>query len=243
MQQLKSDEALERPSFEKIFESALDRGVCTSRVDLCERAGLTKQTFNHLRNGSRSSLQTWVRLAMAADLSPSGLFVPRFWRAGMGTASLRLDEDAMHRRRIRRVDWSKVRTEANAQLSSPTPLSLAQLAKHVQTDERYMRRALGNVAREVRNAGRDAATRELRKQVESVARLLTREVCRFRQAHKTISARSLARAIGRSHETIVFGLAMRRVATDVGLATLANYGRKRLVDRHIDSIVLSAHRL
>jgi hypothetical protein len=83
LQRLPADCSPNSPDIQRVVESAVRRGLVDSGAELARSAGIAKATLSGLISGQRGGLDTYLRLAVAADVGLAGLFVPRLWREGI----------------------------------------------------------------------------------------------------------------------------------------------------------------
>lgn len=183
------------PDLRKVINSAVERQICSGTMEFLEFAGIPKGTFSALINGEKGSLDLWLRVALAADLSLPGLFHSDFWCSDVNGQSVRWRPCFTTRKRRHLLEWDSIRQTVRDLIASENPTTLYQLGKKLRIDPKHLRKGLGTLAEDL-NA--DAAAKNARSrtaEIKALSERLAEERDRLHQAGARVSARALARGI------------------------------------------------
>jgi transcriptional regulator with XRE-family HTH domain len=200
----------------KVIRSAVDRGVCSGTIDLARRAQISKSTLSALLHGQKAGLDTWVRIALAADVSLPGLFAPDLWAENVTGKCLSWRSVQSEARQRPPLDWYGVRQDVIRRIEGPDAISVYELGRTLHADAKYLKVKLGPLALRLNEAAAAQRRRDLMEHVSSIALRIREEAAELRAEGRRVSARSLARRTGQARASIAFVLALREAAADIG---------------------------
>lgn len=210
-------EPLGRPSLRKVIDSAVRRRICVGTCQFQRQCGISKGVLSSLLNGGRASLQVWIRVSLAADVSLPGLFAPELWRENVSGRSVTWRPGALSKRRVRRVDWEHVRSEVQEALRSGDTPGAFRMARELQLDPGFFKKMVGPLASQLDEAARGMSSRARRQNVSDLQDRLVVEAKQLALAGCRVSARALARQVGLPRHSLEFVLAIRAAAQRIGI--------------------------
>jgi TniQ len=235
LQDLRKDDLVLPPRLHDAAASAVQRGRCRSRHDFAKRTGIDMSMFTHAAKGGLSSVNLAVRVAATAGLSLAGLLVPRLWGEipirGIGNTD---DLDVPLRPYRCALNQAAVRNEIAAQLRSRYPISPGKLARDLGVYPRHLVRAAGEKVDMLSHAYRAGLKRLRDDRARALADRLVVEAGALRSQGLKVSAHKLARRVRLDYTNVVFTLAMRLASPALG-ARYADYGRNRILKRHLEA--------
>jgi hypothetical protein len=223
-----ADEPLTRPDMRRIIHSAVDRGVCSGTMELTRRAQISKSTLSALLHGRKVGLDTWVRIALAADVALAGMFAPDLWEEGVFGKCVSWRSAQSKDRQRPAVDWEWVQRDALRRIEGPDAVSVYELSRTLETDPQHLKRKLGPLAARLNEAAAMQRRRDQTRRVSSLAQRIREKAAEMREAGRRVSARSVARHLDQKRMSITFVLAYREAAADIGQAPIL--GRARMKD-------------
>lgn len=231
LQQRGPVEPLRQPDMRRIIRSAVDRGVCSGTMELVRRAQISKSTLSALLHGQKAGLDTWVRVALAADVSLPGLFAPTLW-AECVTGDCHSWRSVQSEARQRPpLDWDGVRQDVIRRIEGSDAVSVYELGRTLSADATYLKFKLGPLALRLNEAAAAQRRRDLVEHVSSLALRVREAAAEMRAGGRRVSARSLARHIGQRRLSIAFVLAFREASADIGRPPIR--GRARIEDSRL----------
>lgn len=227
LQALGPDAVLTIPKLRKVIQSAVDRGVCSGTIELVRRAQISKSTLSALLQGSKAGLDTWVRIALAADVSLAGLFAPELWAEGVRGTCISWRSELSEARRRPSLDWDAVRRDVGGRLERSEPISIYALGKLLSADPMHLKKQLGPLAEELQVAASKRRAAELAETAKSLAQKIRGEAVALRENGSRISARSIAKRVSQGRASIVFVMAFQEVAAEIGHSPIRGRSRTR----------------
>ena len=211
----------------RVIQSAVDRGLCAGTIEFVRRAQISKSTLSSLLRGQKAGLDTWVRIALAADLSLPGLFAADLWEEGVTGVSVSWRSVLSEARQRAPLDWDCVRRDVLRSIEGSDAISVYELARVLHADPQYLKFKLGPLAARLNEAAAVRSRRDRREQVAALAARVRKEAAELYAVGRRVSARSLARRLGQGRVSHAFVLAYREAAADIGKAPILGSARLR----------------
>jgi hypothetical protein len=201
---------LRKPDLRRVIESATARGVCAGTEHFLRIAHISKGTFSGLIHGAKGSLDLWVRVALAADVSLAGLFAPELWAENVRGESISWLRRLTPIRRWRSLDWDDIRQQVTAQIESGNAESFNAFSARLGVDAAHLRRVLGRrLVDRFNKAAAAKRDRESSAEVLALAAQLVKETSSMVDRGVRPSARALARRLSRGRQSSIFVAALR----------------------------------
>jgi hypothetical protein len=195
-QRLGPDESPRAPDVRRLIESAIRRGIFDTRAALALEAGISKGTLHlYEHQGGNASLDCLARLALAADVSLAGLFMPNHWSEGVAGGSAGNCSGLKARRSRPRRDWSAIEARAEKSLVSDAPMTTAELARVLGTCPVYLRKRLGDKAAQMDEAVRSRAEQLRLDAASRLAQVIVEKAGDLVASGVRVSARRLATSV------------------------------------------------
>jgi len=221
------------PNFRRVITSAVSRGICSGTIDLVRKAQLSKATLTSLLRGEKAGFDTWVRVALAADVSLAGLFAPELWDEGKAGTGLSWRSRLSLARQRPPLDWVEVRRSVEVMLESEQPLEIAVLARRLAVDAKHLKSRLGDLAPRLQQAAALRRKGDEARAVSTMAQKIEEEITARKASGRRVSARSLAQRLDVSRHGVVFAQAFN--AASAVLRGRGYIGRKKLLTRSATS--------
>lgn len=195
-QRLGPDEFPRAPDVRRLIESAIRRGIFDTRSALALEARISKGTLDlYEHQGGNASLDCLARLALAADVSLAGLFMPNQWSEGVAGGSAGNCSGLKARRSRPRRDWSAIEASAESSLVSDAPMTTAEFARVLGTCPVYLRKRLGDKAAQMDEAVRSRAEQLRLDAASRLAQVIVEKAGDFVARGVRVSARRLAASV------------------------------------------------
>ena len=220
LQALDPDAVLTVPDLRKVIRSAVERGVCSGTIELVRRAQISKGTLSALLHGYKAGLDTWVRIALAADVSLAGLFAPELWAEGVRGICISWRSELSENRRRPSLDWDAVRRDVGDRLERADPIGIYALGRVLSADPKHLKKQLGPLAAELQVAVSKHRAAELAETAKLLAQKIRGEAVALRENGSRVSARAIAKRVSQGRASIVFVMAFQAVAAEIGHAPI-----------------------
>jgi hypothetical protein len=201
---------LRKPDLRRVIESAVARGICTGTNHFLRIAHISKGTFSGLLNGGKGSLDLWVRVALAADVSLAGLFVPELWAVDVRGEPISWLRRMTPIRRWRSLDWDDIRRQVTAQIESGNAEGFNAFSTRLGVDASHLRSGLGHrLVDRLNKAAAAKRDRESSAEVLALAAQMVKETASMVGQGVRPSVRALARRLSRGRKSSIFVAALR----------------------------------
>ncbi len=218
-------QALHAPNLRDVIDSCNRRGIGGTN-QLIRNADISKGHLSALLKGAKAGLDTWVRVAVGADLSLAGLFSDGLWKEDVSGVCIAWKPTMLPRVRRPPIDWSATVQIAEAQIASGSSKGFYAFCREMGIDQRHAGKMLGNLQGALNLvAGGNKAQRKLER-VQALARKMKSAAEEFHRAGVRVSARSMARHLEFSRQATDFVLAYGSFAAEVGAKPYIGKRRK-----------------
>ena len=191
------------PNFRQILARTKSTGARSGFCGFLEAANMSKGTASRLLAGKRCSLDIYVRVAIAAGLSLTSLFVPDQLEEATGAGGTAWSRSNASKRRTA-DDWPEVTEQLKRELTRAEPRSFNQFCIQHEVDCKLLRRKVADLAKAVDAAHAAAAAREEETNARAIAERLIAEAKVMRNAGVFITRRALASRLGEKRNNKAF---------------------------------------
>lgn len=208
-------QALHAPNLRAVIDSCRRRGI-GGTVQLMRNADISKGHLSALLKGGKAGLDTWVRVAVGADVSLAGLFSNAHWKEDFSGACIAWKPTMVPRVRREPIDWAATAQTARARIADGSSSGFYAFCRDMSIDPKHAAKMLGNLRGELDQAAERNESHRGRERVANLSSSIRTAAEEFRQASLRVSARAMARHFDMSRVATDFVLAYRRFATEVG---------------------------
>ena len=208
-------ESIHSPDLRRVIDSCKARCIGGTN-QLVRMSGFSKGALSAMLGGAKAGLDTWIRVAAAADVSLAGLFADELWREGVNGKTCAFRNSLFQVRKLNPIDWPEVRRAAEARIADGTASGFYAFCREMDMDAHHAGKMLGELRNQLNAVGAVTQAKNEARSVDELAATIRTIAANYGEQGLRLSARSIARHLQSPRMSRDFRAAYSRISQEVG---------------------------